>query len=410
MRSKTREQLLHLLAEAAELEHNILCSYLYAVFSLKQDLSEDLSAQELARLQHWRSELMSVCVEEMVHLAQVANLTAALGARPHFNRPNLPVAPGYHPAGISVRLSPLDLQTLEHFIFLERPEEVPVPDAPAFSGSPSGPDRTAVAAAGLMPAAPDYSTIGDFYRHIATSLEETAAHLGEHRLFCGNASRQLRPQEFKTGQLVVVTDLASARRAIDFIVEQGEGSPVAGESSHFQRFDAMRAEYLAMQRARPAFCPHRPAAADPVMRSPAAPDRIHVTAQPAADVLDLANACYAAMLRALTQLYEVPWDRAAERGALAAGAVAGMHLLALLGSHLTTLPASAGSPATAGLTFTMLRATEGYATESPAALVLGEWLANVRERIDGLQLPAGLAASLRSVIGPVVQDLEKKGL
>ncbi|MGI4959524.1 MAG: ferritin-like domain-containing protein [Janthinobacterium lividum] len=32
----SREQLLHLLAEAAEIEHTLMCSYLYAAFSLKR--------------------------------------------------------------------------------------------------------------------------------------------------------------------------------------------------------------------------------------------------------------------------------------------------------------------------------------------------------------------------------------
>ena len=31
----SREQLLHSLYEAAELEHNLMCTYLYAAFSLK---------------------------------------------------------------------------------------------------------------------------------------------------------------------------------------------------------------------------------------------------------------------------------------------------------------------------------------------------------------------------------------
>ena len=32
----SREQLLHLLAEASEIEHTLMCSYLYAAFSLKR--------------------------------------------------------------------------------------------------------------------------------------------------------------------------------------------------------------------------------------------------------------------------------------------------------------------------------------------------------------------------------------
>ena len=33
----TREQLIHALYEAAELEHNLMCTYLYAAFSLKDE-------------------------------------------------------------------------------------------------------------------------------------------------------------------------------------------------------------------------------------------------------------------------------------------------------------------------------------------------------------------------------------
>lgn len=119
---RSREHALHLLTEAAELEHNLLCSYLYAAFSLKQGLDEDLMPHELVAVRRWHAIVMDVCMEEMTHLAQVANLTVALGSRPHFDRPNLPVDPGYHPARVQVALTPFDLETLEHFVFLERPE------------------------------------------------------------------------------------------------------------------------------------------------------------------------------------------------------------------------------------------------------------------------------------------------
>lgn len=117
MSEVTRERLLHLLAEASELEHNLLCSYLFALFSLKRHQDEDVSAEELESIQRWRKTLMGVCVEEMIHLMHVANLTSALGAAPHFNRPNLPVSPGYHPARIVIGLHPFSAETLEHFVF-----------------------------------------------------------------------------------------------------------------------------------------------------------------------------------------------------------------------------------------------------------------------------------------------------
>jgi hypothetical protein len=95
---RSREHVLHVLAEAAELEHNLLCSYLYAAFSLKRSDAEGLAAHELAAVSRWRASILAVCMEEMAHLAQIGNLMLALGARPHFDRPNLPVPPGYHPA------------------------------------------------------------------------------------------------------------------------------------------------------------------------------------------------------------------------------------------------------------------------------------------------------------------------
>ena len=79
-RPVTRERLLHLLAEASELEHNLLCSYLFALFSLKRRADEQLTAEEFQAVRRWRMALLAVCTEEMIHLTQVANLTAALGA------------------------------------------------------------------------------------------------------------------------------------------------------------------------------------------------------------------------------------------------------------------------------------------------------------------------------------------
>src|SRR5688500_11360336 len=102
----TREQLLHLLAEAAEFEHNLLCCYLYAAFSLKRAADDSVTSAELEAVSRWRDSIMTVAIEEMTHLALVANLTVAIGARPHFNRPNLPVGAGYHPAGLVLELAP----------------------------------------------------------------------------------------------------------------------------------------------------------------------------------------------------------------------------------------------------------------------------------------------------------------
>ena len=54
IRIHSREDVLALLAEAAEIEHNLMCCYLYAAFGLKRDADEGLSAEERAMVGHWR--------------------------------------------------------------------------------------------------------------------------------------------------------------------------------------------------------------------------------------------------------------------------------------------------------------------------------------------------------------------
>ena len=46
LKHSTRESLLHALYEAAEIEHNLMCTYLHAAFSLKSGVDEGLSAAE----------------------------------------------------------------------------------------------------------------------------------------------------------------------------------------------------------------------------------------------------------------------------------------------------------------------------------------------------------------------------
>jgi hypothetical protein len=116
-----REQLFHLLAEASEIEHTLMCSYLYAAFSLKSPDTPGFSSAEADALRRWRKSILGVATEEMSHLLMVANLSVAVGGRPHFGRPNFPVAPGYFPSGVVVKLAPFSVDTLQHFIFWSVP-------------------------------------------------------------------------------------------------------------------------------------------------------------------------------------------------------------------------------------------------------------------------------------------------
>src|SRR5499425_2211527 len=118
-----REALIYMLCEAAELEHGIMCQYLFAAFSLKQSAGEGgLTESELAAVRRWRAQFSHVATQEMLHLALVHNLLTAIGGPPHLVRQNLPAPAGHYPAGVPLALLPFGEQALAHFMFLERPE------------------------------------------------------------------------------------------------------------------------------------------------------------------------------------------------------------------------------------------------------------------------------------------------
>src|ERR1700720_597280 len=172
-----REVLIHALYEAAELEHNLMCTYLYAAASLKDGEREGLSAEEAAAVKRWHQVLLGVAIEEMGHLAAVWNITSALGGSPRFGRTNFPLDPGYLPAGIVVKLAPFSPETLQHFVFLERPQGSVEQDGEGFAY-----ERNYVRGSGLARLTPmgiNYDTVGDFYAALSDGLKSMVAQYGE---------------------------------------------------------------------------------------------------------------------------------------------------------------------------------------------------------------------------------------
>ena len=367
----SREQLLHLLAEAAEIEHTLMCSYLYAAFSLKRRGEQDLNADEGAAVERWRKAIMDVAVEEMGHLLMVANLTVAVGGRPHFARPNFPISPGYFPSGVVVRLTPFSTETVEHFIFLERPQGVEEPDGASFDHLGY---RREQAVQRLMPGAQDYATIGRLYDAILQNLHALAHALGEDRLFIGPASGQVSHDLAELDGVAVIEGLAAAKAAIATIVEQGEGARAERDVSHYRTFKAILAELQTLRARRPDFEPAWPAAENPVLRRPLSPeDRVWVDAPDAADLLDFACAAYGLLLRILVQAFGRPAGSHAGQKPLIEGAFVLMHAVGEAGGRLArTAASSEGEGVTAGMSFTMLRGVEPLAIGRPEAVILRE--------------------------------------
>jgi hypothetical protein len=354
----SREQLLHLLAEAAEIEHTLMCSYLYAVFSLKRPGERGVSDAQGEALARWRKTILGVAVEEMGHLLMVANLTVAVGGRPHFGRPNFPVTSGYFPAGVSVRLTGFNVETLDHFIFLERPQGVAGEDSAEFEQDHY---RREQARPGLMPSAQDYSTIGYLYEAIRSNLTALHREIGNAGLFVGGAAAQVGRDLIDLEGVEPIADLAAALAAIDVIVEQGEGSPADREDSHYRSFLELRAEFVDLTRQDTGFVPAWPVADNPVLRQPPEPeDRVFIDHPQAAVLLDFSCAVYGLLLRCLIQCFgRREADRGSAQKALMTAAIELMHVLGQAGTDLARLPATINPDAVnAGMTFTMLRGVE----------------------------------------------------
>ena len=350
----SREWLLHQLYEAAELEHNLMCTYLYAAFSLRDGEAEGLSRDEAEAVARWRSVLMRVAVEEMGHLTAVTNITCALGGAPHFARDNFPLDPGSLPASVVVRLAPFDQAVLQHFVHLERPSCAAEQDGEGFA--PELQYLRGSSKRRLTPMALDYQTVGDFYAELSANLQAFADEVGERAAFAGDPALQIAQSEVALAGVEPVRCTKSALSALTLIVEQGEGAPSHSEGSHFQRFAALRQEYEALLAKNPAFRPAHPAAVNPVLRRPMRPEgRVWIEDEEAAATVDLANTGYALMLRLLAHAYAVP--RPARDKALAIDlSLSLMRAVTKLGERAARMPAGPAYPAcNAGMSFTALR-------------------------------------------------------
>lgn len=394
-----REELFFLLAEAAEFEHSVMCTYLYALWSLKREVSEGVTQEELAAISGWRRSLRQVALEEMLHLSLVNNLLAATGAAPHLWRPEFPVHSGWFPADVVMRLSPFSRETIEHFMYIERPEGIDLVDGAGFD-HPSHHPRAARPDL-LSPTPRDYASQGQLYHSVLRGLTELVEAIGEDNVFVGHGEAQIGAAEFGMPGLYRIGDLATARRAVEEIVQQGEGAPAHREGSHYRRFAAIRDELIALCRARPDFVPARPVAENPVIDNPMTKaDVVSITDPLTSKIVDLGNALYALMMRTFAQVFSpAPLPRDLRNG-LAAAATELMYAMTNIGELVTTLPiGNHRQGINAGLTFS-LPLSSGQLVQRCAAQILGERareLANAARKLNANVPLADVEARLNAV-------------
>ena len=398
-----REHLWYLLAEASQLEHGIMCQYLYAGFSLKQSVAEGLTAEQLAAINRWRTALHEIAVQEMLHLALVANLMSAIGAAPTFTRANFPRRSDYFPPTIQLSLLPFGEAALTHFLFLERPEGMERMDAEGFR--PMEPPSQPVVPDEDFPRAQDYATVGHLYRGIADGLRHLADRLGERGLIVGAPQAQATPETFHWPELIAVTNLQSALRAVKEIIEQGEGARGDWQTAHYGRFLQIYEEHGAMRAGNDSFVAARPVlpafASQPFDVAEAQP---LITDPTTRTVADLFNMGYEVLLQTLTRYFTHTDESPEQLGTLVSTALGLMTgVLRRLGGALTTLPVGPEHPGrTAGPTFQMYYQMGNFVPWREAAwTLLHERVRLLGERCAGLAssdgMPSEVAAAAHSL-------------
>jgi len=224
-RHLTIEDLHCLLQTAIRLEFSTIPPYLTAFFSIIDGYNQE--AERLIR---------SVVLQEMLHMAQAANLLIATGGNPIINSHHfVPTYPGKLPGGVLPGLTVhLRRATRNHihrnFMAIEYPSKthVALPHREVHS-----------------------NTIGEFYTFIRKTLHmlhRKYKHMGKD-LFCkdqcitNQVSWPTAKRDAYGGTLYIVRDLDSADEAIREIMSQGEGvgpfNPSDGgrELAHYYKFE-----------------------------------------------------------------------------------------------------------------------------------------------------------------------------
>jgi hypothetical protein len=367
----SRSRLLSLLTEACELEHGLACSYLFAGFSIKQDVSEGgLTWKQLQTARLWASEIYMVAAEEMLHLAQAWNMLSAVGGAPYYLRPNFPQRRSYYGFDLPLALERFGPAAVRRFVSYETPaDQLPSADDQSDDDAPA-----------------NYRSVGELYGLI----REQIVALPEERLFFPGAQGEMGPDITHFPNIIPIKDRASALAAIDLITEQGEGTDYDRGDSHFAVFQRTLASLERERERDPSFEPARPVLDNPVPRIRGdwnGDGKVNLITDPlGSQVGDLFDDVYSLMLRLLQHAFASgPNDVASLFCDTAINAMT--MVVKPLGESLARLPSGRGDGSHAGAAFGLTRHVTLPAVEKIA-------LAVATERADELAATAAeLAAS-----------------
>lgn len=371
------------------------CVYLFAAFSLKTSPDEGgLGAAQLARVAGWKRALSSVAVEEMLHLAQVANLLTAIGAMPHLRRPNFPQPASAYPLGVPLTLEPVSRPTLGRLVRFE------LPQALGPGARPDGARPGDVPRGRIEPDVVPFSTVGELY----AAIRDTICAIPEAALFIGAPAAQAKGAHvhFRDG-LIEVVDRATALEAIEMIVRQGEAASEENPDAHFEQFRRVLREFdeeaAASRASGVPFEPARPVVPDPMTRARHdAPDGALIDDPRTLAVAEIGNLAYDTLLLALMRFFAHVGGSEAEQRRLSSLALALMtRVIGPLGEALARMPFGPSRPGqAAGLGFGFGRQTHFLPHGHAAFIILAERLEHLAAqsaRLTDPDLPAEFAAA-----------------
>jgi hypothetical protein len=413
LRIENRSQLIYLLTEAAEIEHGVMCCYLFAAFSLKSSTDEGVTDAQLRKIRKWSRLLRGVAVEEMLHLGAVCNLLTAIGGAPHLRRPNFPIRMDRR-GGFHLRLAPFSLETIEQFIAIEEPDELVGHDGKV---ERSLPVEVQPRLSDIFASEREYHTQGRLYRGIEDGFVYLAQKYGEKGLFISGPEAQIAaPLHFESlPQLTPVSDLASALEAIKVIVVQGEGASRDTPDSHYNKFKTIWQEYKDTLAESPQFQPTRPVLTNPYAVPPTdqtdSTDLNFLDDPDTAELSNLSDACYELMVQILGRLFVRAEESDDELQRLSRAAETLMiDIVVPLADALTRSPAGPSHPGkTAGISFRLSRGATIPTHKDAARAVFQERLGELAAYCTFLQsrdrAPA-LLAKTKIALAKVANDLK----
>jgi len=196
-----------------------------------------------------------------------------------------------------------------------------------------------------------------------------------------------------------VTDLTSAKAALDLIMEQGEGAHGDWRHAHFGRFHDLLHEYRAMRDADGEFEPSRPVLVADVRPTESGDQAQLITDPRTADVVDLFNVAYEIMLQTLAR-YFTHTDETSDQLTVLAEAAVGLMVAVIkpVGELIPDLPVGAEYPGkTAGPSFELFYTSGYHLPHQHAAWRLLEERLRLAARLAGeIELPPA-AATLHDV-------------